>query len=212
VVAEDEALLREGLRALLAEAGIDVAATAAEAGEVAGVVAEVRPDLLITDIRMPPGHADDGLRAALELRGRRPRLPVMVLSQYVQRQYAVELLADDPQGVGYLLKQRVAHVDTFCDDLRRVAAGGTVLDPDVVQVMMARANATAGAIDSLTERQCHVLALIAEGRSNSAIAARLKVSEKAVVAHTSRIYDQLGIPLDSDDHRRVLAVLRYLNG
>ncbi len=165
---------------------------------------------MIADIRMPPGHADDGLRAALEVRQRRPETAIMILSQYVHRRYALELLQDESAGVGYLLKQRVADGEAFSRDLRRVAEGGTVLDPEVIATMVARARRDDDAIDQLTPRQAEVLALIAEGRSNAAIARRLVITEKAVVQHVSHIYNELGLTLSADDHRRVLAVARYL--
>ena len=199
------------MRALLEDSGIDVVATASTAGELLAHTATERPDVVITDIRMPPHGTDDGLRAALEIRASDPGIGVVVLSQYVQRQYALELLGDDPAGVGYLLKQRVGDVDRFCADVRRVAAGGTALDPEVVETMLARANAAGRAVDHLTARQRQVLGLVAEGRSNAAIASALSVSEKTVVAHISHIYEELGLRLADSDHRRVLAVLRYLN-
>jgi DNA-binding NarL/FixJ family response regulator len=168
------------------------------------------PDLVLTDIRMPPTRTDDGLRAALRIRAQRPRTPVMMLSQYVQRRYAMELMADHAGGVGYLLKQRVLDVPAFCRDLRRVTQGGTVLDPEVVALMMKRSLRDDQALDSLSPRRREVLTLIAEGLSNAAIARRLHITEKAVVVHTSGIYDTLGLPADGDEHRRVLAVIHYL--
>jgi DNA-binding NarL/FixJ family response regulator len=210
VIGEDEALLREGLVHLLEKQGIEVAGAAEDAPGLLRLAHPREPELVIADIRMPPGNADDGLRAALQIRERRPSTPIMILSQYVHRRYALELLADDSAGVGYLLKQRVANGEMFCRDLHRVARGGTVLDPEVVTVMLARARRDRDAIDQLTPRQAEVLALLAEGRSNAAIARRLVISEKAVVQHVSRIYDQLGLPPSEDDHRRALAVARYL--
>lgn len=212
VIGEDEALLREGLQMLLAADGFEVVATAGDAPAMVRAVDDHRPDLLITDIRMPPTHHDDGLRAAIELRARHPELAVMVVSQHVQRPYAMELLGTDTRRVGYLLKQRIADAGQFRADLRQVAAGGTVLDPEVVSVMMNRASRDQRPVDRLTPRQREVLALVAEGRSNAAIAARLVISEKAVVQHVSNIYDVLGIPQHEDDHRRVLAVLQHLGG
>ena len=179
---------------------------------IIAAVDEHRPELLVTDIRMPPLHQDDGLRAVIELRGRHPDLAVMVLSQHVQRAYAMELLGDDTRRVGYLLKQRIADVARFRADLRLVVAGGTVLDPEVVETMMKRAAQGRSSLDRLTDRQREVLALLAEGRSNAAIASRLTISEKAVVQHVSNIYDAFDIPQHGDDHRRVLAVLQYLEG
>jgi DNA-binding NarL/FixJ family response regulator len=211
VIADDEPLLRAGVRSLLEDSGIDVVATAGDAGQLLALVAAERPDVVITDIRMPPGRADDGLLAALKIRASNPGIGVIVLSQYVQRQYALELLGDDPSGVGYLLKQRVGDVERFCSDVRRVGDGGTVLDPEVVENMLARSHVADRAIDRMTERQREVLGLVAEGRSNAAIASALNISEKAVVAHVSHIYEELGLRVAESDHRRVLAVLRYLN-
>ncbi len=211
VIAEDETLLRHGLQLVLEQGGFEVAANAGDAVGLEEAVATHRPELVVTDIRMPPTHTDEGLMAALRIRREHPETAVMVLSQHVQRRYANELLNAQTGRVGYLLKQRIADVETFLDDLRTVAAGGTALDPDVVAVMVARAKRAGTTIGSLTPRQQEVLALMAEGRSNARIAAQLFLSEKAVVQHTSHIYDALGLPVDSDAHRRVLAVLRYLN-
>lgn len=210
MIADDEALLRQGLVALLRGAGFDVVGTAGTAPDLLEQVASTQPDVVVTDLRMPPGHADDGLRAAIEIRDRRPATGVVVLSQFVQRRYAVELIGDNPDGVGYLLKQRVSDVDQFTDDVRRVGAGGTALDPDVVDVMLSRVSREDAAVDRLTARQRQVLALVAEGRSNAAIADKLGVTERAIVQHASNIYAQLGIHDDVDAHRRVLAVLQYL--
>lgn len=210
VIAEDESLLRQGLVLLMEGAGFDVVGTAATAPELLERTAATRPDVVLTDLRMPPGHADDGLRAAIRIRAEHPGTGVVVLSQFVQRRYAVELIGSNPGGVGYLLKQRVAEVDRFTRDVRRVAEGATVLDPDVVEVMVARVSRQDGAVERLTGRQRQVLALIAEGRTNAAIAERLGVSERGVVAHISNIYAELGLPDGADSHRRVLAVLRYL--
>jgi DNA-binding NarL/FixJ family response regulator len=210
VIGEDEALLREGLSLVLGRGGFEVVAIAADAPALEEAVSADAPDLVITDIRMPPDNTDDGLRAALRLRSAQPGLAVVVLSQHVQRQYAVELLAGGAQGIGYLLKQRITDIEGFLGDLGRVVAGGTVLDPEVVAVMVERARRTDSAVETLTPRQRDVLALVAEGRSNAAIARRLGITEKTVVQHTSLIYDQLGL-VDSDDHhRRVLAVVHYL--
>jgi DNA-binding NarL/FixJ family response regulator len=212
VIGEDEALLRHGLQLLLEQGGMEVVATAGDAEALESAVREHDPDLVVTDIRMPPTHTDEGLVAAVRIRSEHPETAVMVLSQHVQRSYAVELLSGQNGRIGYLLKQRIADVETFLDDLRRVAAGGTALDPDVIAVMVARASRSDAAVGSLTPRQQEVLALVAEGRSNARIASELFLTEKAVVQHTSRIYDALGLPVDSDAHRRVLAVLHYLNG
>ena len=210
VIGEDEALLREGLRHLLENDGIEVLAAVGTAAQLEREVARHRPDLVITDIRMPPTYTDEGLLAALRIRHAHPETAVVVLSQHVQRRYAAELLRQEGAGFGYLLKQRIADVRTFTADLRRVADGGTALDPEVVSVMMARASRGSGVVRGLTERQLEVLGLMAEGRSNAAIAGILVVSEKAVVQHTSNIYEALGLSVDADDHRRVLAVIRYL--
>jgi DNA-binding NarL/FixJ family response regulator len=211
VIGEDEALLREGLTHVLEHAGFAVVAAAGDAPGLLRATAEHRPDLVVTDIRMPPQHADDGLLAALEVHRTWPTTAIVVLSQHVQRRYAVELLGERPAGVGYLLKQRVADVATFCRDLERVCAGGTVLDPEVVALMLSRARRTDDALERLTDRQREVLALMAEGRSNASIARELSVTEKAVVQHASHIYRALGLSPGDDVHRRVLAVLRHLS-
>lgn len=210
VIAEDEALLRQGLALMLAQAGFDIVGTAADADELERLVAALRPEVVVTDIRMPPTHTEEGMVAALRIRTAHPETAVMVLSQYVQRRYARALIDPQAGGVGYLLKQRVTDADTFCADLRRIAAGETVLDPEVVAVMVDRARLSDHGVGALTPRQLEVLTLMAEGRSNAWIASSLFVTEKAVVQHTSKIYDALGLPIDADDHRRVLAVLRYL--
>ncbi|WP_396667093.1 response regulator [Microbacterium sp. R86528] len=210
VIAEDEALLRQGLDLVLAQDGFDVVAVVADAVQLDAAVVQHEPELVVTDIRMPPTFTDEGLAAAVRIRKRWPQTAVVVLSQHVQRRYAEELLGDGRGGVGYLLKQRIADVETFTQDLWRVAAGGTALDPDVVEILVSRARMLGGGVERLTQRQREVLALMAEGRSNTWIAASLGCSDKAVVQHTSRIYDALGLPVDADDHRRVLAVLHYL--
>lgn len=212
VIAEDEALLRQGLALMLHQAGFEVEATVADAASLLRTVAGRDPDIVVTDIRMPPTYTDEGMAAALQIRADYPRTAVMVLSQYVQRHYARELLGSQAGGVGYLLKQRISDADSFCDALRRIAAGGTALDPEVVSLMVGRAGRSQEGVGRLTPRQREVLTLMAEGRSNAWIAAHLFLSEKAVVQHTSNIYDALGLPVDADDHRRVLAVLRYLAG
>lgn len=211
VIGEDEALLRRGLELVLDGGGFEVVDAVGDAQALEASVAAHRPDLVVTDIRMPPTFTDEGLVAAARIRDLFPGTAVVVLSQHVQRRYAVELLSDRAGGVGYLLKQRIADVDTFLGDLREVATGGTAIDPDIVAMMVARARLSDVAVGRLTTRQQEVLALVAEGRSNASIAARLFVTEKAVVQHTSRIYDALSLPVDSDAHRRVLAVLHYLN-
>lgn len=212
VIAEDEALLREGLAMVLTEGGLEVVAKVSDAETLMTAVATLGPDVAVTDIRMPPTHTDEGLTAALRIREQHPRTAVVVLSQHVQRRYAIELVSRDASGVGYLLKQRIADIDTFLADVRRVADGGTALDPEVVQVMLSRAGRTEDRAPRLTPRQREVLAFMAQGRSNAWIAATLFLTEKAVVQHTSHIYDALGIPVATDDHRRVLAVIRHLEG
>ncbi len=210
VIGEDEALLRRGLTLLLEGAGFEVAAAASDAQQLEVLTERHRPDMVITDVRMPPTLTDEGMVAALTIARTHPTMSVVVLSQHVQRRYAVELLTEKRRGIGYLLKQRIADVETFCDDLRRIDAGGAVIDPEVVAIMMARASLDDTAIGRLTSRQHEVLRLVAEGRNNASIASALTITEKAVVQHTSRIYDTLGLTLDDDGHRRVLAVLRYL--
>lgn len=211
VIGEDQTLMRAGLALVLEQAGFETVAVAGDAEDVVRRTAAHRPDLLVADIRMPPTHTDDGLRAALEARARVPGLPVLVLSQYLQRDYAVELLESGEEGVGYLLKQRIANVDRFIADVHRIVAGGSVLDPDVVAAMVGRHRRDDDPVSRLTERQRAVLELMAQGRSNAAIAEQLGVSEKAVVRHTSNIYDELGLSSSADDHRRVLAVVRFLS-
>ncbi|MET0964913.1 MAG: response regulator transcription factor [Nakamurella sp.] len=217
LIGDDEVLVRAGLAHVLAGGGFDVVAAAANATELLQLATSHRPDLVVTDIRMPPRNADDGLLAALRIRRELPGTAVVVLSQHLQRRYAVELLAKSPAGVGYLLKQRISDATTFCDDLRRVGAGGTALDPEIVELMLARARRAAkvtgggNAIDALTNRQRQVLELMAAGYTNAAIARQLSVTEKSVVAHASHIYEGLGLLPDDDGHRRVLAVVQYLN-
>ncbi len=210
VIGEDEALLRRGLTLVLESAGFVVAAAAADAVQLLELTDKHQPDMVVTDVRMPPTHTDEGMVAALQIVRHHPTISVVVLSQHVQRRYAVELLAEKREGIGYLLKQRIADVDTFCEDLRRINGGAAIIDPEVVTIMMARASLDDSAIGRLTSRQSEVLKLVAQGRSNGAIAAELVITEKAVVQHTSRIYDTLGLHIDDDGHRRVMAVLRYL--
>ena len=207
VIAEDSVLLREGLTRLLAEAGHDVVAAAAEAEEFLRAVAAHEPDAVVVDVRMPPTFSDEGLRAALVVRSSWPGIGVLVLSQYVEERYATELLSDRPQGVGYLLKDRVADLGQFLDALERVAAGGSALDPEVVAQLLARSRHP---LASLTPRELDVLGLMAEGRSNSAIAAQLVIGDGAVEKHINSIFSKLGLAPADRDHRRVLAVLRYL--
>ncbi|MDH2424353.1 response regulator transcription factor [Sphaerisporangium sp. TRM90804] len=207
MIAEDSALLREGLREILTRFGHEVRAVADGAGLLAAVDGQV-PDVVVTDVRMPPDFRDEGLRAALELRRRHARLPVLVLSQYVEQTYATELVHSGA-GVGYLLKNRVGDVTEFVDALERVAGGGTVIDPDVVRHLLSRRRALVP-LERLTAREREVLALMAEGRSNAAVARRLDVSPAAVAKHVNGIFTKLGLPVAADDHRRVLAVLAYL--
>jgi len=209
VIAEDQVLMREGLKLVLERADFTIAGVAGDAPELLRSVRELGPDLVVADIRMPPDLTDDGLRAVLELREEQPDLPVIVLSQHVNRRYATELVEAGQRGVGYLLKQRIADIDTFVADVRRVLDGGTVLDPVVVTAMLDRPRAD-DPVDDLTDRQREVLALMAEGRSNAAIADALVIAEKSVARHTSHIYDVLRIDQSEQDHRRVLAVVRYL--
>ncbi|MEV0144073.1 MULTISPECIES: response regulator transcription factor [unclassified Nonomuraea] len=209
VLAEDSVLLREGLVRLLDAAGMRVVAAVAEAEALLRAAEEHRPDLVVTDVRMPPTHTDEGLRAALVLRRQRPDLAVLVLSQYVEERYAAQLLGSATGGVGYLLKDRVADVAEFIDALRRVAAGGTALDPEVVSQLLLRGHSDP--LDRLTPREREVLKLMAEGRSNAGIGQELVLSEGAVGKHIGNIFTKLDLPLAEGDHRRVLAVLRFLN-
>jgi DNA-binding NarL/FixJ family response regulator len=210
VIAEDEPLLREGMAMVLGARGFEIAAAVGDADALREAVDTEQPDVVVTDIRMPPDHTDDGLRAAVELRRTRPEVGIIVLSAHVVQAYARALFQQRPTGAGYLLKHRITDVATFCQDIRRVGEGGTVLDPEVVAVLMARPAADDG-LRRLTARQREVLGLIAEGRSNAAIAAKLSITEKAVARHASLMYDALGIAENLEDHRRVLAVLHLLN-
>lgn len=209
VVAEDLYLLREGLVRLVKARGFEVAAATDSAPGLLAALLEHRPDLAIVDIRLPPTHTDDGLRAALAAREQLPGLPILVLSQYVEPVYAQELLADQAGGVGYLLKDRVFSDDQFVDAIRTVAGGGTVMDPQVVTKLLGR-RSRSEPLSRLSERERQVLELMAEGRSNSAIAHRLFVSEKAVSKHSTSIFTKLELSPSDDDNRRVLAVLAYL--
>jgi DNA-binding NarL/FixJ family response regulator len=209
VVAEDSVLLREGIVMLLESAGIDVVAQAGDAEDLVRKVGAHKPDVAVVDVRMPPTGTDDGLRAAILLRSRHPGLGVLVLSQYVEPAYAQALLADSAEGVGYLLKDRIGDVDRFIDAVRRVAAGGSALDPEVVRHLMGR-HGGRGALEPLTGRERETLELMAEGRSNRAIADSFAVSERAVEKNVTSIFGKLGLTHTPDDHRRVLAVLAYL--
>ncbi|NUW35126.1 response regulator transcription factor [Nonomuraea sp. SMC257] len=209
VLAEDSVLLREGLVRLLDAAGMRVVAAVAEAEGLLRAAEEHRPDLVVTDVRMPPTHTDEGLRAALVLRRQQPGLAVLVLSQYVEERYAAQLLSSAAGGVGYLLKDRVADVSEFIDALRRVAGGGTALDPEVVAQLLLRGHSDP--LDRLTPREREVLKLMAEGRSNTGIGQELVLSEGAVGKHIGNIFAKLDLPPAEGDHRRVLAVLRFLD-
>lgn len=211
VIAEDSAILRDGLVSLLTQRGQDVVAAVPDADALLVAVENERPDVAIVDIRMPPTHTDEGLRAALLLRVQHPDLGLLVFSQYVETRYAAELLASGSQGVGYLLKDRVADVAEFVDALSRVANGGTVLDPEVVTQLMGASRRT-DRVDMLTARERQVLRLMAEGRTNAAIAGQLVLSGGAVEKHVTNIFVKLGLAQSGDDHRRVLAVLRWLEG
>ncbi|MEV6526597.1 response regulator transcription factor [Longispora sp. NPDC051575] len=209
VVADDAVLLREGLVRLLAEAGCEVVAAVGDGPSLVAAVVEHRPDVSIVDVRMPPSHTDEGLRAAVEARRLVPGTPVLLLSQYVEVSYADDLLADARGSIGYLLKDRVVDLDEFLDGLRRVAGGGTVLDPEVVSQLMVRRRRN-DPLATLTPREREVLELMAEGYSNTAVARKLVVTEGAVEKHVRNIFTKLDLPQDSDQHRRVLAVLAYL--
>lgn len=210
-IAEDAVLLREGIARLLDEAGFDVVATCADAPSLLGQL-EVKPtDVAVLDIRMPPSFSDEGLRAALEIRARWPDIGVLVLSQYVELGLAMQLLGRGADGLGYLLKDRITDVDDFAESIRRVAYGGSALDPTVVSQLLARRQGDHD-LDRLTARERDVLAAMAEGLSNPAIAVRLVVSVRAVEKHVTNIFDKLGLPVAADADRRVLAVLRHLGG
>ena len=209
VVAEDDVLMREGIVRLLGEAGFEVVAQAGDADSLLRKALAYRPDVVVADVQMPPGHGDDGLRAALELRRQRPETGVLVLSQFYEEQYALELIGDRPEGVGYLLKERVGDVDAFTDAVSRVASGGSALDPEVVGRMLGRRRAD-GPLDRLSPRERDVLAAMAEGKSNQGIAQALVVTEAAVEKHVTGIFQKLELGQTPTEHRRVLAVLTYL--
>jgi len=210
VVAEDLFLLRDGLTRLLAAHGFEIVASVDTAPALLSAMLERQPDVAVVDVRLPPGLADDGLQAALAARRQVPGLPVLLLSQYVEQLYAREMLADQAGAVGYLLKDRVFNDDQFVDAIRTVAGGGTVMDPDVVSKLLGRRSRDEP-INRLSAREREVLELMAEGRSNTAIAQRLFITEKAVGKHTTSIFTKLGLAASEDDNRRVLAVLAYLN-
>jgi len=209
VIAEDSVLLRAGLTRLLSEAGLDVVAAVGDVVELLDTVGRVQPDLAVVDVRMPPTNTDEGIRAAVEIRQRWPSIGILVLSQYVEERYATDLLAGDTAGVGYLLKDRVADVRDFVDAVRRVGEGGTALDPEVVAQLLARSRRR-DPLERLSPREREVLGLMAEGRSNQAIAMALVVSDGAVEKHVRSIFSKLDLPPTELDHRRVLAVLHWL--
>jgi DNA-binding NarL/FixJ family response regulator len=210
VVADDHDLLRQGVVSMLAARGFDVVAQAADADELVRKVGAHRPDVAIVDVRMPPTNTDDGLRAAVTLRQTHPDVGVLMLSQYVEADYALELIGTDARGVGYLLKDRVSDIEEFADAVRRVAGGGSVLDPEVVRWMLGRKRETSALAD-LTPRELEVLGLLAEGCSNQGVARRIVVSQRAVEKHVTAILSKLGLPEAPEAHRRVLAVLAYLD-
>jgi DNA-binding NarL/FixJ family response regulator len=209
VVGEDEPLVREGIVHVLERAGFEVVGVAADAPDLIRKTNAHKPDVVITDIQMPPDGTDDGLRAAIEIRANRPDIGVVVLSQFLEDRFPLELVGDRAEGVGYLLKERVGDLDLFADSVRRVAAGGSALDPRVVERMVGRRRASSP-LDELTPRERQVMALMAEGRSNGGIAAELIVTVPAVERHVTSIFDKLGLRQVPEDHRRVLAVLEYL--
>ena len=209
LVGEDQPFVREGILRVLQDGGFDVVGTAGDARDLVRVAEEQNPDVIVADIQMPPDHSDDGLRAALAIRAKRPATGVLVLSQFLEDAYVVDLVADGAQGVGYLLKEKVGDLRLFTDAVRRVAEGGSVLDPDVVARLVGRKR-KANPLDNLTPREREVLGLIAEGRSNAGVAAELVVTVAAVERHVTSIFDKLGLHRSAEAHRRVLAVLTYL--
>ena len=211
VVADDSVILREGLARLLDEAGFDVAGQAANASELVDLVEAEDPDVAIVDIRMPPTHTDEGLQAARQIRERRPQTGILVLSQYVRPSYALELLSQGTEGVGYLLKDRVSDLGELASSVRRVGEGGSVLDPSVVAQLVERPRPGRDPLEDLSEREREVLALMAEGRSNKAIGQQLFITEHTVEKHVKSIFGKLRLPSTPDDHRRVLAVLTFLS-
>ncbi len=209
VIAEDSVLLREGLARVLAEAGIDVAAQVGDADALHHAVHRERPDVVIVDVRMPPTQTDEGTRAAREIRARHPEVGILVLSQVVEAKHALDLFSEHPEGFGYLLKDRVLEIDEFVESVRRVGKGGTAIDPEVVAQLFGRRRAS-DPLEELTPREREVLALMAEGRSNRGICAKLFLSPKTVETHVNSIFTKLRLPPAPDDHRRVLAVLAFL--
>ena len=209
VIADDSTLMREGIAMLLRRAGVDVAAQAPSAEQLLREVAEHEPDVAIIDIRMPPTFTDEGLRAAHEIRARHPKIGIVILSQHVETGTATRLLAESPERLGYLLKDRVENVEEFAGTLRRVAAGGSALDPEVVAQLLASSR-DVGPLKSLSVREREVLALVAEGRSNKAIGEQLELSQRGVQKHVTAVFAKLGLAADEDDNRRILAVLEYI--
>jgi DNA-binding NarL/FixJ family response regulator len=210
VIADDSVLLREGVVRLLEECEFEVVGQAGDGEELLRKVRAHKPDIAVVDVRMPPTHTDEGLRAARQIRDELPDVGVLVLSQYVEEAYASELLADNAAGIGYLLKDRVADIGAFADAVRRVAAGGSALDPEVVSQLLGRMRGGEDPLGALTPREREVLGLMAEGRSNVAIAEQLVVTERAVEKHVTGIFSKLDLPAAPEDHRRVLAVLRFV--
>ena len=210
-IGEDDVLLREGISRLLAEAGFDVVAQVGDADDLLRRALAHRPDVLVVDVQMPPGHGDDGLRAALEIRRRHPEIGILVLSQFYEERYALDLIGEHPEGVGYLLKERVGDVDTFIDAIRRVDGGGSALDPEIVARMLGRRREDSP-LDRLTPRERDVLAAMAEGKSNQGIAEALVVTQAAVEKHVTSIFHKLELDPGATEHRRVLAVLTFLRG
>ena len=211
VVADDAVILREGLARLLIESGFEVVGQAADGAELLDQIEATAPDVAIVDIRMPPSHTDEGLQAAAEIRARHPRVGILVLSQYARPSYAIELLSNGTEGIGYLLKDRVSDLEELASSVRRVGEGGSVLDPSVVAQLVGRPRSGRDPLEDLTEREREVLSLMAEGRSNKAIGQRLFITEHTVEKHVKSIFGKLRLPPSADDHRRVLAVLTFLS-
>ena len=210
VIADDSLLIRDGLASLLRDAGVEVVAQTGSADDLLVKIASYQPDVAIIDIRMPPTHTDEGLRAAEEIRRRYPRVGILILSQHVEAGIATRLLSESAAGIGYLLKDRVTNLEDFTAGLRRVADGGTALDPEIVSQLLTKGRSSGDPVNSLTAREREVLALVAEGRSNKAIGERLFITERAVQKHVTSIFMKLNLPQSTDDHRRILAVLAYL--
>ncbi len=210
VIADDNLLIRDGLAALLRDAGIDVVAQTASADDLLLKIASYQPDVAIIDIRMPPTHTDEGLRAAEEIRRRYPKVGILILSQYVEVGIATRLLSESAAGIGYLLKDRVTNLEDFTAALRRVAEGGSALDPQVVSQLLTKGRGADDPLNSLTPREREVIELVAEGRSNKGIGERLVITERAVQKHVTSIFMKLDLPQSADDHRRILAVLAYV--